>query len=113
MTGVQTCALPISLYLDMNENLDESSHNYKFVGRAGEFSPILSGHGGGILYRQKDDKYYAAAGSKGYRWLESELVRNLNLEDSIDFSYFNTLVDEAVFTINKFGDFEQFAADVN
>lgn len=110
---IKTVTGTSALYLDLNENLDESSHNYKFVGRAGEFCPILPGQGGGILYRKKDDKYYAAAGTKGYRWLESEVVRNLSIEDSIDFSYFNTLVDESIVTINKFGDFEQFVTDVN
>ena len=31
--------------------------------------------------------YAAAASSKGYRWLESEMVRELGKEESIDLSY--------------------------
>ncbi len=27
--------------------------------------------------REKDGKYYAATGSKGYRWMESEMVKEL------------------------------------
>ena len=48
--------------------------------------------------REKDGKYYAATGSKGYRWLESEMVRELSKEDSIDRSYYDKLVDDAVKT---------------
>jgi len=100
-----------SLYLDLNESLGEDEHNYMFVGQTGEFCPIKSGFGGGILYREKDGKYYAATGTKGYRWLESEVVRNLKDQDNIDYSYFDSLVNQAIDTINKFGDFEQFAAN--
>ena len=110
---VKTVTGSSALYLDLNENMPEDQHNYVFVGRAGEFSPIKNGFGGGILYRCKDNKYYAASGTKGYRWLESEVIRNLNYEDYIDLSYFNRLTDEAIDTINKFGDFEQFTTDVN
>ena len=106
---VRTVTGESALYLDLNEDLNEDEHNLRFVGRAGEFCPIQPGAGGGILYRVKDDKYYAATGTKGYRWLESEIVRNLKLEANIDYGYFNDLVDKAVSTINKFGDFEQFA----
>ena len=38
-------------------------------------------------------KYYAAAGTKGYRWLEAEMVKQLNKEDDIDLTYHRTLVD--------------------
>ena len=88
----------------------EKGHDYHFVGRVGNFCPILPGHGGGILVREKDGKYYAATGSKGYRWLESEMVRGTN-EKFIDKSYYNRLVDEAVDTISKYGDFEWFVTD--
>ena len=100
-----------SLYLDMNENLPEDEHNYKFVGRVGEFVPIAPGMGGGILYRYADDKYYAATGTKGYRWLDSETVKNLKWEDRIDKSYFAKEVDDAMKHISQFGDFEAFVSD--
>ena len=90
--------------------LIDKGHDYHFVGKVGNFCPILPGHGGGLLVREKDGKYYSATGSKGYRWLESEMVRGSN-EDFIDKSYYNKLVDEAVDTISKYGDFEWFVYD--
>ena len=88
----------------------EKGHDYKFVGRVGNFCPIVPGKGGGLLVREKDGKYYAAVGSKGYRWLESEMVRGTN-EEYIDRSYYNALVDAAVDTISQYGDFEWFVSD--
>ena len=90
--------------------LIDKGHDYHFVGKVGNFCPILPGHGGGLLVREKDGKYYSATGSKGYRWLESEIVRGSN-EEFIDKSYYNKLVDEAVDTISKYGDFEWFVSD--
>lgn len=86
-------------------------HNYVFVGKIGNFCPIKPGCGGGLLMREKDGKYYAATGSKGYRWLESEMVKTLDKADDIDRSYYDNLVDEAVSTISKYGDFEWFVSD--
>lgn len=85
-------------------------HDYQFVGRVGNFCPILPGHGGGLLVREKDGKYYAATGSKGFRWLESEMVRGTN-EKFIDKTYYNNLVDDAIETISEYGDFEWFVSD--
>ena len=87
-----------------------TGHEYHFVGKVGNFCPILPGKGGGLLVREKDGKYYSATGSKGYRWLESELVRGSN-EEYIDKSYYNALVDAAVDTISQYGDFEWFVSD--
>ena len=96
-----------ALYLDMNES-NEEEHSYRFVGRAGSFCPILPGRGGGLLMRFKDGKYYAAAGTKGFRWLEAETVQKMGKEDDIDSSYYDKLADEAVKTISKYGDFSEF-----
>lgn len=86
-------------------------HDYHFIGKVGQFCPIKPGCGGGLLMREKDGKYYAATGSKGYRWLESEMVKELGKEDDIDRSYYDKLVDDAVETISKYGDFEWFVSD--
>lgn len=99
-----------ALYLDMNEDLPEDEHNYIFIGKAGLFTPIKPGCGGGILLREKDGKYYAVSGSKGYRWLESEQVESLDKKDDIDESYYKNLCDEAVDSISKYGDFEWFVS---
>lgn len=86
-------------------------HNYRFIGKIGQFCPIKDGRGGGLLMREKDGKYYAATGSKGYRWLESEMVQELEKEADIDRSYYDKLVDDAVKTISEYGDFEWFVSD--
>ena len=107
----ETKSVTSTLYLDMNEKLDEGEHNYVFIGKIGRFCPIKPGCGGGILYREKDGKYYAATGSKGYRWLESEMVQQLGREEDIDHKHFIEMVDTAISTINKYGDFEWFVSD--
>ncbi len=102
-----------ALYLDMNEGLKEGEHNYQFVGRVGSFCPVEPGTGGGLLMREKEGKYYAATGTKGYRWLESEVVKVTGISDQIDTSYHEQLVSDAVEHISKFGDFDSFVSDRN
>jgi hypothetical protein len=58
-----------------------------------------------------DDKAHAVQGTKGFIWMESEMVEKLGLEKDIDLSYFATLVDEAVDALDKYGDVEQFISD--
>ena len=94
---------------DLTELISEG-HDYRFVGKVGNFCPIKPGRGGGLLCREKDGKYYAATGSKGYRWLESEMVKGVN-EDAIDRSYYDNLVDEAVKSLVAYGDVEWFISD--
>lgn len=92
-------------------------HNYHFIGKVGQFCPIKPGCGGGVLLRETENKktgekgYAAATGSKGFRWLESEMVRELGKENDIDRTYYNNLVDEAVKSLSSYGDFERFVAD--
>ena len=90
----------------------ETGHDYRFIGKVGNFCPILPGKGGGLLVREKDGKYYAATGSKGYRWLESEMIRGTN-EAFIDRRYYDELVNEAIKAIEQYGDFEMFVTDTN
>lgn len=96
------------LYLDMNEELGENEHNYVFVGKAGSFCPIKPKCGGGILVRKQNDKFYAVTGTKGYRWMEAEVVKELGKEDDVDINYYRELVDEAIEDISKFIDFNLF-----
>lgn len=102
-TFESTCA-------ELNDKI-ATGHNYMFVGKVGQFSPIKPGCGGGELCRMQDGKYNSATGAKGYRWLESEMVKELGKEDDIDKSYYRKMVDEAVDTISKYGDFEMFVSD--
>ena len=100
-------------FLDENQidkdvllNKIAEGHDYKFIGRVGKFTPVLPHTGGGLLLREKDGKYYAATGTKGYRWLESDMVKGN--QDIIDISYYAKLVDEAKDSINEYGDVEEF-----
>ncbi|MBQ9014413.1 MAG: hypothetical protein IJ094_12845 [Bacilli bacterium] len=97
-----------SLYLDFNENLGENEHQYHFVGKIGLFCPMKDGINAALLLREKDGKYYAVTGTKGYRWMESSVVKELKLEKDINKDYYNTLVTDAVKHISGFGDFEKF-----
>ena len=137
----ETKTVTSALYLDMNETLPDVSewekeyqklikqpvvnpddkerlealialgHRYIFVGKAGLFCPVKPGTGGGLLMREKDGKYYAATGTKGFRWQEAEVVQNLHLENDIDRRYFDHLADEAKASIEQYEDFEKFTAD--
>ena len=112
----ETKQVTSAIYLDMNENMPIDEHDYKFVGKVGQFCPIKEGSGGGLLCREATDKegnikYDSVVGTKGYRWMESEMVKQLGKESEIDISYYNKLVDTAVETISKYGDFEWFISD--
>lgn len=112
----ETKEVKSAIYLDMNESLPEGEHNYRFVGKVGLFCPIKPGRGGGELLREAKDKdgnvkYDSVTKTKGYRWLESEMVKNAQKENDVDLSYYNSLVDEAVDLISKYGDFEEFTSD--
>lgn len=115
----------------------ETGHNYRFIGKVGDFCPIKPGRGGGILCREQNGKYYAATGTTGYRWLESEVIMQKDKnemisiideetgktkeianavgiagnEDAIDRSYYDKLVNDAVDTISQYGDFSWFVSD--
>ena len=112
----ETKSVSSALYLDMNENLPENEHDYQFIGKVGLFCPIKPGCGGGELLREAKDKegnikYASATGAKGYRWLEAETVKILNRNDDIDRMYYDNLVNGAIETISKYGDFELFISD--
>ena len=106
-----------AIYLDKNEDLPEGEHNYIFVGRVGSFCPVKPGSGGSLLVRESgvndagEKTYAAVTGTKGYRWLESEMVHELQMEDMVDRSYFDKMADDAADAIAKHGDFEWFVAD--
>lgn len=104
----ETKQVSTALYLDFNETLGVDEHSYHFVGKVGNFCPIVPGENGGILLRESNGKYNAASASKGYRWLESEVVKALNKEHAINKQYYINQVDEAIKTISKYGDIERF-----
>ena len=108
--------MDISIEMERLSKKIEDGHNRVFVGRVGNFCPIKPGRGGADLVKEMKDKdgnvkYDSVTGAKGYRWLESEMVRTLGKEADIDRSYYDKLVDAAVETIAQYGDFEYFASD--
>ena len=103
----ETFQVQTSLYLDMNEELPEGEHDYRFVGKVGQFCPIKSGCGGGELLRDGVDKdgnqkFSSATGAKGYRWLESEIIKTNNAVDMIDKTYYENMVHDAIAVITKY-----------
>lgn len=91
----------------------EKGHNRCFVGKTGEFCPMTPGAGGGLLYRAGENKfgeitYSFVSGCSGRRWMESEKVKKLGLEDKIDMSYFEELAKDAMSAIEQYGGFEWF-----
>ena len=93
---------------ELNEIIP-TGHHYVFIGKVGEFSPVKSGSGGGVLCREQNRKYHAATGTTGYRWMESELVGDDM--DIIDFDFYNKLADDAIEVISEYGDFEWFISN--
>lgn len=115
----ETKSVTSAMYLDFNEGMGDDKHDYRFVGKVGLFCPVVDGVGGAFLLRESSPgKYSAVVGTKKpgkgdlkYRWMEAEMVLKNRLQDQIDRSYYNKLVDDAIDTINKYGDFEQFVSD--
>lgn len=133
----ETKSVSTAMYLDFNENLSDlpfdeygnptpddhpSRHDYRFVGKVGSFCPMKDGVGAAVLLRESIDnngnqKFGAVTGTKKpdgksvYKWMEAEMVLKLGLQDQIDKNYYNKLVDDAVDTISKYGDFEIFVSD--
>ena len=90
-----------------------TGHDYKFVGKVGAFTPVKSGFGGGILVREakaKDGsvKYDSVTGTKGYRWLNSDDIKQHGNMDMIDKAFYQNLVDDAIESIRNYGDAEAF-----
>ena len=112
----ETMQVSTALYLDKNEKLPDGEHDYHFIGKVGNFCPIKPGCGGGELCREGTDKdgnlkYTSATGAKGFRWLESEMVKILEKEKDIDRHYYDKQIDAAIEAISKYGDFERFISD--
>ena len=104
---------PYSIYLDKNEFLENGEHDYYYIGRVGQFTPVLEGKGGGLLVKTKGEKYDGVTGTVGYRWLESEEIRNMKLEhpeEIVDKNYYISQVNKAVDAMSKYGDVEWFCS---
>nr|DAV64659.1 MAG TPA: DNA polymerase [Caudoviricetes sp.] len=80
----------------------EEEPDRRYIGRSGAFIPVTEG--GGTLWREKDGKYSALGGTKGYRFVEAETMKEVGLNGPIDYTYYRALCDKARTTIEKFPD---------
>lgn len=112
----ETKSVGTCIYLNMNTDIPNdqvTSDKMQFIGKVGSFCPMKKGYGGYLLReaidkKSGDKKYGFVNGTKGYYWLESDMVKELNKEEYIDRTIYNELVNDAIDTINKYGDFYQF-----
>lgn len=99
-----------SIHLIFNEGGEFESD--KFIGRCGQFTPVIQGHGG-HLYRIKDGKRYAVAGSTNketkspYEFVESDTINEEN-KDIIDISFYLTKVNDCIEDLKMYGQFDEF-----
>ena len=114
-----------TIYLNMNQDSYVDEDQLRFVGRIGLFCPVTPEMNGGelvkpVLKKDGNINYDSVSGAKGYRWLEAEEVEPLinkkmntlnAVNGIIDMSYYNKLVDNAISTISKFGDYNWFVSD--
>jgi energy-coupling factor transporter ATP-binding protein EcfA2 len=112
----ETKSVSSCMYLNMNTDIPNEEvkvENMQFIGKVGGFTPMKKGYGGYLLREAVDKKtgekkYGYVNGTKGYYWLESDMVKELNKEEYIDRTIYNELVNDAVKTIEKYGDFGRF-----
>lgn len=86
--------------------LENEDGKRTFIGRVGRFVPVTGG--GGKLIRVKEGKESALPGTKSRTWLPDYTVEGLGIEERIDRSYFDELVQDAKDELAKFGDVETF-----
>ena len=104
-----------NMYLGKSdEEIDEEiaiGHNRQFIGRVGNFCPMIEGYDGAeLVCLNEQGKYVAPAGTKDIRWLESSYVKEHHMEDKINYDYFEQMVRDAVNDIYKFGADDSFFA---
>lgn len=107
----ETKSVTTALYLDFNENLGADEHNYVFVGKIGQFCPVVSGVDGGELMAERGEKFNSVGGTKGYRWKDSEVIREFGLENEIDKKYYIEQVTKAIEAIEQYCDVDWFTGD--
>lgn len=111
----ETMSTTSALYL-AQEIGDTGTMDYHFVGKVGQFTPVISEVDGCELLRLSGEdadgnpKFAAATGSKGYLWLESEVVRTIFIDPMsvVDMSYYHNLADKAAEAIEEYVPFDIF-----
>lgn len=112
---------PWVMHLDLKPELATPTEPYAglvHVGRTGAFTPVLQGGGELVKIKDGQGKPYAVTGTKGYKWLESEMLREqakldlpfFDMETMggvIDMGYFEELVEEAKKNIGNHVTYEE------
>lgn len=85
----------------------------KYIGRNGLFTPVKKNvSGSGELVKPKrngGEGWDAVAETKGYLWAESEILRGMtDPMQYVDQSYYTELCNQAIESIEQFGNFEAF-----
>lgn len=121
----ETKQVQTEIFLDFNED-DPTKHKYHFIGKVGSFVPVNEGCGGGLLVRKKkadiridakqvyedDSLVSAVTGSKGYRWKESSVLKELDgYMAQINRTYYDNLAKEAKDHISQFCDYDLFVSE--
>ena len=96
-----------NLNFDMSDEELESKinagHSRQFIGKVGNFCPILAGYGGAeMLCLNEQGKYNAVTGTKDVRWLEASYVKEHHMEDKIDYGYLDKMCQSAIEDISKY-----------
>lgn len=100
------------IYLDPGDDpTSVDTDNMVFVGKTGSFVPMQPGTGGCDLIRIADGKRYAVAGTKGYKWLESEAVNASGRHGDIDMVYYKKQAKEAIDTIEQYVKYEDLVSE--
>jgi hypothetical protein len=96
-----------AMYLDFQHDTpDPTPERMKFVGKTGLFTPVTEGQNGAMLYRLVDGKLFKVTGTTGRLWMESDMARENDAK--VDMDYFEKLVDDAIGSLEKFGDAQWF-----
>lgn len=101
-----------TMYINMSDDPNKTA--LKFVGKIGQFTPVIRGGGSAVKEMTAKDgtiKYDAVVGTKGYKWQETEeFLKNGGTIEDIDVSYYEHLANDAIDQINKYGDYYAFVA---
>ncbi|QBZ73603.1 DNA primase/polymerase [Streptomyces phage RosaAsantewaa] len=123
---------PWAMYLDYDKGLatpNEPTAGMDFIGRTGLFVPVVNDGAELVKLKEGAGKPYAVAGTKGYKWVESEMLKTLrpdllermiferdedaiegtgSIWDVVDMAYYSDLAHDAIAAIEEFGSFEEF-----
>lgn len=96
---------PYALYIECGDE-------HRFIGRNGQFTPVhsdVAGSGRLVKPKRSGNGWDDVTGTKGYKWIESSTLKERPIPEScVDLKYYTELVNKAINTINRYGDFAAF-----